>query len=219
MHKVVCICDLVPRIETRTRLVVIMHQLEARKTTNTGHLALRCLPNSEKVVRGQHEPLSQAPLWPETHQPVLLFPAPGAQPMHVYAAGDKPVALIVPDGTWSQAARARKRIPCLEGVPAAIVASDGPSLYRLRTANEPGQVCTLEAIALALEVLEGSRGSKVRLQLEHLLRVMVERTLWTRGALAPSEVTGGIPAGARVDRPWELADLDPADGSSETKPD
>src|ERR1700690_2500049 len=47
-----CLCDLIPRIETRTRVVLVLHQLEDRKTSNTGRLAHRCLPNSEIVIRG-----------------------------------------------------------------------------------------------------------------------------------------------------------------------
>jgi DTW domain-containing protein YfiP len=47
-----CLCDLIPRIETRTRVVLVLHQLEDRKTSNTGRLAHRCLSNSEIVIRG-----------------------------------------------------------------------------------------------------------------------------------------------------------------------
>lgn len=47
-----CLCALIPRIDTRTRVVLVLHQLENNKTSNTGRLALRCLPNSEIVMRG-----------------------------------------------------------------------------------------------------------------------------------------------------------------------
>lgn len=207
MHQNVCICGLIPRIETQTHLVLVLHQLETKKPTNTGVLATRCLPNSRIVVRGQHQPVPNETLWPDTHEPVLLFPTEDARPLADVVAerlpGSKPLALVVPDGTWSQASRARRRIPCLSQIQAVTVAADGPSIYRLRTANEPGQVCTLEAIALAFEHLERARGPLVRQQLHTMLRIMVERTLWTRGELQASEVTGGIPAGARPDRPWE----------------
>ncbi len=202
MHLNVCICALEPRIETQTHVVLILHQLEARKPTNTGCLATRCLPNSRVVLRGQHEPLPEGPLWPETHQPLLLFPTEEARPVSDFVPSDRPFALVVPDGTWTQAARARRRVPCLTQIPAITINTSGPSIYRLRTANEEGQVCTMEAIALALQTLEGDRGPQVRAQLERILRVMIERTLWTRGRLSAAEVTGGIPAGARPDAPW-----------------
>jgi len=208
MHLAVCICSLVPRIETKTHLVLILHQLEVSKTTNTGRLATRCLPNSRIVIRGQGEPVPNETLWPATHQPILLFPCEGAQPLERVMARQpvdaKPFALIVPDGTWTQASRARRRIPCLTQIPAVTITSDGPSMYKLRTANEPGQVCTMEAIALAMEQLEGSNGANVRNQLQRILHTMVDRTMWTRGRLTAAEVTGGIPAGARTDQPWAV---------------
>ena len=41
MHRSLCICGLLPRIETRTRLLFVVHQLEAVKPTNTGLVAAR----------------------------------------------------------------------------------------------------------------------------------------------------------------------------------
>ena len=198
----VCICALEPRVQTQTHVVLILHQLEARKPTNTGCLATRCLPNSRVVMRGQHEPVPEGPLWPDTHQPLLLFPTEDARPVTHYVPSERPFALVVPDGTWTQAARARRRVPCLANIPALTINAAGASIYRLRTANEPGQVCTMEAIALALEALEGPAGPQVRARLERILRIMIERTLWTRGRLNATEVTGGIPPGARSDAPW-----------------
>ena len=57
-----CLCGLIPRIETRTRVVVVLHQLEDHKPSNTGRLAHRCLPNSEIVIRGDPERARQVHL-------------------------------------------------------------------------------------------------------------------------------------------------------------
>ena len=61
MHMSLCICALFPRIETRTRLVLVIHRYEDRKPTNTGRLGAECLVNSDVVVRG-HEGQPSAPL-------------------------------------------------------------------------------------------------------------------------------------------------------------
>ena len=53
MHRSVCICALLPRLETRTRVVLLMHQLEVDKPTNTGVVAARCLVNCATVYRGR----------------------------------------------------------------------------------------------------------------------------------------------------------------------
>jgi DTW domain-containing protein YfiP len=61
MHRGQCLCSLVPLVPTRTRVVLVLHSLESHKTTNTGRLALRCLPNSALVMRGQRDARPQAP--------------------------------------------------------------------------------------------------------------------------------------------------------------
>ena len=71
---------------------------------------------------------------------------------------------------------------------------DGPpSSYRLRAIGLPGRLSTLEAIARALGVLEGPAPEAA---LERALRLVVERTLWTRGCL-PREAVEALPEGAR----------------------
>ena len=53
LHRTLCLCALIPRLVTRTKVVLVMHDLELRKPTNTGTLAARCLPNSSVLVRGR----------------------------------------------------------------------------------------------------------------------------------------------------------------------
>jgi DTW domain-containing protein YfiP len=206
MHRSLCLCAELPSLSTRTRLVLVLHQLEARKTTNTGRIAALCLPGSRIVVRGRADRAvaEQEPpplLWEEGTQPILLFPHESARPIEAWRGSLAPVTLIVPDGTWSQAIRARKRIAGLAEVPCAVL-PDASSLaaarYRLRHDRRPDRISTLAAIAIALGVLEGAI---VQQALERALAMMVERTLWTNGRIRSSDVTGGIPEGARPHDP------------------
>jgi DTW domain-containing protein YfiP len=187
---------LIPRIETRTRLVLVIHRYEDRKPTNTGRLATECLVNSEVIVRGHEaQPSTSLPFAPET-QPVFLFPHEDAVPIERFAASSLPVTLIVPDGSWRQASKVRNRVPGMRDVPCVSLLRGAPSTYRLRVdAHEEG-LATIEAIARALHVLEGERGDSVKRELDLVFRAMVERTLWARGAGEAADVTGGIPAGA-----------------------
>jgi DTW domain-containing protein YfiP len=73
------------------------------------------------------------------------------------------------------------------------------SSYRLRHDRRPDRVSTIEAVALALRILEGPAAAD---PLERIFRIMVDRTLWTNGRLATGEVTGGIPAGVRSHDPF-----------------
>lgn len=193
MHGSLCVCDLVPTLTTRTRLVLVIHRAEARKTTNTGKLAAMCLVNSGIVVRG-HEDRPTPPFAADpSTQPVLLFPHEDAVPLEGFARSDKPITLIVPDGTWRQASKVRARVPGLRELPCARLPLEEPSIYRLRSEAHEHGLATIEAVARAMGILEGPR---VRAAIEHVFRAMVDRTLWSRGDLESAEVTGGVPAGA-----------------------
>ena len=192
-----CVCPLLPSppLVTRTRLILVLHKDEERKPTNTGRLAAACLAASELVVRGREgEPDRPLELGP---RPILLFPDPDATPLErVVADGDGPVTLIVPDGTWRQAQRVRSRVPGLAAVPCALLPPGEPTRYRLRHEPRPGGLATAEAIARALGLLEGRQ---VEAAITRVLRAMVERTLWSRGALDARDVVDGIPPGVTRD--------------------
>jgi DTW domain-containing protein YfiP len=177
--------------------VLVIHRYEDRKPTNTGRLAAECLVNSEIVLRG-HEDMPSAPIaWGEAAQPLLLFPHEDAVPLSDYAASPRPVTLIVPDGTWRQASKVRKRVPGLDGVPCVTLPAGPPSLYRLRAEAHATGLATIEAIARAIGIVEGPEvGPAVQQSIESVFLAMVERTLWTRGDVETAEVTGGIPEGA-----------------------
>jgi DTW domain-containing protein YfiP len=191
LHQSLCMCALIPRVETRTRVALVIHRLEARKTTNTGRLATLCLPNSVVVERGhEHAPSTLAP--DLLLGAALLFPHPDAIPLG--ALDPAPRTLIVPDGTWRQASKMRQRVAGLRDIPCVSLPPDVPSAYRLRSEAHPHGLATIEAIARALGVLDGL---EVRRALERALQIMVERTLWARGLLQTDDVTGGIPAGVK----------------------
>jgi len=198
MHCSLCLCALIPRLETRTRLVLVIHRDEERKPTNTGLLATRCLPNSELHVRGlPNQPAPRFSVDPAT-QPLLLFPHEHATPIVEFAGSARPITLIVPDGTWRQASKVAQRMAGLRDVPCASLPRDVPSTYRLRAEVHTNRLATLEAIARAMGILEGAH---VRDGLERIFQIMVERTLWLRGTMPSEDVTGGIPERAILHDP------------------
>ena len=205
MHRSLCICALLPRIATRTRVVVVLHQLEARKPTNTGALAAKCLENSVVVYRGRAPGGATAD--PLDHQlssetdPLLLYPHPSATPLGAWRGADKPITLIVPDGTWPQAARTCRRLRAFADFHCVSLPAPGVAADRLRDSARPDRLATLEAVALALGILEGPT---VRDALMRMYRIMTERTLWTNGRVSAAGVTGGIPAGVRSHDPLKL---------------
>jgi DTW domain-containing protein YfiP len=210
MHASLCVCALIPspRLDTRTRVVLFIHRGEDRKSTNTGRLATECLANSEVFVRGHRAHPSEPFTRHGASQPVLLFPHEGARPLADFAAKTAgPMTLVVPDGTWRQASKVRRRVPGVSELPCVWLPATATSMYRLRTESREAGLATLEAIARALGILEGLH---VQHALERVFRAVVERTLWARGAVATEDVTGGIPDGA--------ARHDPRSGLARNRP-
>lgn len=193
LKPVLCICDRLLRVETRTHVAFVTHKMEHAKSTNTGRLARACLPNSSVTLFGNDlPPLPDMP-WPAGHRPFVLFPLRGA-PVTTSALldGDGPPALVVLDGTWRQANRWRKRFLTAR-VPFVVPPLGPPSVYRLRTERTDETLSTLEAVARALAAIEG-RGD-IEDSLVVALRLFQDRTLWARGALSRDAVFGGLPDG------------------------
>jgi DTW domain-containing protein YfiP len=176
-----CLCDQIPRIEIATKVVIIVSKREFLVPTNTGRLASLALSNSVTLIRGDLErPYNLADHLPIGHRPMLLYPAPEAAVLTPEFMKDfgKPCTLIVPDGNWRQANKMRRRDPIMESLPIVKVAPGDVTKYKVRRESQQEGLATIEAIARALGVIEGS---DVKNKLESLLEVMVTRTLASRG--------------------------------------
>jgi DTW domain-containing protein YfiP len=154
LHAVACLCAELPRLAVRTRVVVLMHRAEARKSTNTGRLVPRLLEGAEIRVRGDEGAPPRAPL--PSGSRLLLFPEPGARLLSAADAVGEPVVLLVPDGNWNQARRVGRRDDDARGAEVVALPPGPPSRYGLRRSPREGTVSTLEAVARALGVLEGA---------------------------------------------------------------
>jgi len=191
-----CICARIPRIALGTRLRVLMHRRELALTTNTAQLACLALPNSDlQVIGNPGAPLDFEELAPQASDSVLLYPSEDAFELNERTARElpRPLALIVPDGSWHQARRIAHRVEALSHVRRAKLAPGCASVYRLRHAAHEKHLSTFEAISRALGFLEGP---EVQRELDQLFLTMVERRLWSRGQLHVSQCSTGIPEAA-----------------------
>ncbi|MFO0747530.1 MAG: tRNA-uridine aminocarboxypropyltransferase [Myxococcota bacterium] len=181
MHAERCICALVPELRTTTRLALVAHRRELRKTTNSGTLAVRCLGAAARIFswgdEGTH--IDPAELVPDGYQGFVLSPA-GSGPLDLerLAADGRPVVVVVPDGTWRQANKMAVRIPALAALPRYGLPPGPPSRYRLRLEHREDGLATFEAIARAFGLLEGPA---VQAAMEALFEAMVRGTLASRG--------------------------------------
>jgi DTW domain-containing protein YfiP len=169
-----------------TRVCLVVHVNELKRSSNTGRLALRALVNSEMRVRGEtREPLDLSDLLTDRYRTFLFYPSADAVELdHDLVAQDgKPIQLIVPDGSWRQASKVRHRHPELKNVPKVKIGAPNLSKFRLRAQHKPEGMATLQAIAHALGVIEGDL---VKAELMKLYDAKVEQTLRARGLLRGS---------------------------------
>ncbi|NMY05786.1 DTW domain-containing protein [Pseudomonas sp. WS 5059] len=148
-----CLCALIPRLDSRTRVLLLQHPSEVNHALNTARLAALGLVNAQLVVGEIFEDL-QTLLNPPGYQARLLFPAEDAQPLQAYSPSSQPLLLVVPDGTWRKARKLLHLNPLLAALPRVTLAEGAVSRYRLRKAPGPGALSTVEAIVQALQVLE-----------------------------------------------------------------
>ena len=197
IRKPLCFCSFIPKIALATRVTILMHTCEEVLTTNTARLAAKALTNSEVRIHGRRDERILTGSFVEPGRiPLLLYPSPVAVELtsEYVSQFEHPFNLIVPDSNWRQTTKFVRREPSLRGIPHVKLTQGIPSEYRLRTQRNVYHLCTMEAIARAIGILESIDAQK---SLETLLRVLVERTLWSRGRINASEcLTAGIPAEA-----------------------
>jgi DTW domain-containing protein YfiP len=198
MHLPLCVCDEVAAARaqlpplTRGRILIPMHAAERKLPTNTARFALAVIPGTEIRMRGfPGRPMDTRGFIEEGRETLYLFPAADAEEL---APVEGPYTLIVPDGSWRQARKiatrealfreSRDRIRFVKLPPGP------PSGYHLRRETEAHHVCTFEAIARALGVLEGP---EVRRTLEAVFDLMIERSRWARGHVKTEECRTPIP--------------------------
>lgn len=144
-----CLCALIPTLDSRTRVLVLQHASEASHALNTARLAVLGLRQAQLRIGECFEDDCA-----DSEPSYLLFPGEGAVPISTLAGAERPIRLIVPDGTWRKARKIQHVNPWLASLPRVTLPDGLTSRYRLRKAPMPGALSTIEAIVAALEILE-----------------------------------------------------------------
>lgn len=190
-----CICEALPSVVTRTRIVIVRHARELVKPSGTARIAALALPGAEIIeyrdeqgdtpawVRALH-PDPERVLGPDAvaerlralPSPHLLFPTGRTSRV-------APPTLVILDGTWRQARQMFRRIPGVPALPTVSLDSTAASVARLRNAFRAEERSTLEAIADAIAMLEGE---DVAAPLHALNERFVRDSLRSRGRMRPA---------------------------------
>lgn len=181
---------MVPRIELNTRVCLVIHRRELKRSSNTGLLAVRALVNSEIRIRGEgRDTLDLKDLLTSQYRTFLFYPSDDAIELNkeLVVQERTPIQLIVPDGTWRQARKIRSRHHELKDVQRVKISTPNNSVFQLRAQSRPEGMATLQAIAQGLGMIEGDL---VGAQLMKLYHTKIERTLTGRGLLKGNQGWG-----------------------------
>ncbi|MBT4790434.1 MAG: DTW domain-containing protein [Halobacteriovoraceae bacterium] len=188
LHLDLCLCSLIPILNLKTKVSMVIHHKELKRTSNTGQLALKSLINSNLRVRGlKDSPLELGDLLTDEYETLLLFPSSNAEVLTPELAQNikKKIQIIVPDGNWRQASKVNTRYKELANIKRVKVARVGTDPYHLRAETTQDGMATLQAIAYALGAIEGE---EVQDQLLKLYDEKLVRTLVGRGKLPLSSI-------------------------------
>ena len=204
-----CTCDMLPPVETRLTVQVLIHRLEQCRPSSTGKLVDRAVAGAACHVYQRGNRYFEATGYPaDALEPGrelwVLHPSgdPMPEPAATEAAGPQPPpAVLLLDGSWRQAgemlASMQGRGRCVR-LPAT--ATSEPSRYWLRDQAKPEQLCTAEALMGVLKTVgEPEAAQKLRLHFE----LHVYATLLVRGhrelaerylgySPLPTEATGAL---------------------------
>jgi DTW domain-containing protein YfiP len=191
LHVPLCMCADIQPLALSTRVVVFRHRKEVHKPTNTGRLVSLAIDQGELRLFGERDiELDTHGLVDPARRTLLLYPSAGSTLLAHDPQDDRPVTLIVPDSDWRRAQKLATREARLSGIERVHLPVGPPSMYRLRRHPDPRFLATFEAVARALGILEGA---DVQARLEHMFRLMVERTLYSRGQISAERMLGGLP--------------------------
>ncbi|WBA14825.1 tRNA-uridine aminocarboxypropyltransferase [Salinivibrio proteolyticus] len=176
-----CICHCYWPLESQLQCVLVMHENEAARQSNTGKLVKAALPHTQiEIWQRKQPPQALLDSWARGDvSPWLLFPSDDAVPadrlfadaVRSISCADRsvsraPLQFVVLDATWQQARKMLNKSPWLHRLPRVSLPSTAASQYTLRRNQPPGHLCTSEAVSALLR----SQGDvNAATQLDHFL--------------------------------------------------
>jgi DTW domain-containing protein len=155
-----CLCPSLPPMETRTRIVLLMHPKEFRhQKCTTGRLTCLNLANSEIIpgVSFDAIPRVRSLIDDPRNYPVLLYPGENAVSMRdggfaASAPRDRRLVVFLIDATWHCARTIARESPSLMRLPRLRIEPEAPSRFTIK--RQPAAWC-LSTIEATHEVLLG----------------------------------------------------------------
>lgn len=196
LRQEICICSILPTVQTRAEFLILRHIREAKSTSNTGRMVALAMPNSRIISCGGGTRIGLSALDEESlgaPGTYLLWPDGSAAQSDMLKM-IPPARVVVLDATWRQARRLYSRTPMLQSIPQLVLPMPTRRRDRLREPHRPDGMSTIEAVAAALAILEGTDAAE---PLERLYDEVVRRALTLRSPCAMEQQT---PCGSRSEK-------------------
>ncbi|WP_028864533.1 tRNA-uridine aminocarboxypropyltransferase [Psychromonas aquimarina] len=153
-----CICAIKKTVASDSAFLLIMHDNEILKPSNTGRLIADLIPDTFAYTWSRTQPdaallaLLKNPQW----FPVVIFPAEYSRPERVLSeykapADNKRPLFILLDGSWAQAKKIFHKSPYLNNFPVLSFSPETLSRYLVRKAVKDNQLATAEVAGRVLE--------------------------------------------------------------------
>ncbi|MFP6848867.1 MAG: tRNA-uridine aminocarboxypropyltransferase [Pseudomonas sp.] len=160
-----CLCAWRPKVATQAGMLLLMHDVEPLKPTNTGWLIADLVADTfayrwfRTEVESEILALLSDPQW----QPYLVFPGEFVTPERVVTEvameeGKRPLFILL-DATWTEARKMFRKSPYLESLPVLSLQPEHLSRYRLRRSKRNDHFCTAEVAAMCLELAGEQRAA------------------------------------------------------------
>ncbi|WP_133407924.1 DTW domain-containing protein [Parashewanella tropica] len=145
-------------------IILLTHQREVSKKTNTGALVVEELGTKASVVvwertNPDHKVLQHI----EKGTAALLYPTEDSQ---VVSKESDFETYIVLDGTWQEAQKMYNKSPYLKALPKVKIETSAQSIYQLRRNQRQNGLCTAESV---IELLKAKGSSTAADQLQSKL--------------------------------------------------
>lgn len=173
-----CVCADLSTFSIQTNVSLIVHVSELKLTSNTAQFVEKNLPDRAEIfIRGRmNDTFVADPILARSGRALFLFPDENSVELNAefVANNPGPYHLIVPDGSWTQAKRVKKREERFDSIPTVRLPAGIVGEYKLRKAPQPEWVSTYEAVAYALGILESKACE------EHMMKFFRK---WVRATL------------------------------------
>ncbi len=152
------------------------------RPTNTGRMAAHVWSPSVIVPYAVHgQRANETELTRPGHDYLLLYPRPGARKLSadmLQPAPGRELTLVVPDGSWRQAAHMTRRWPSLRSMPCVALPPGPPGAWDIRRPLHPHQLCTLEAVIRVIALFGEAEAAQ---RLQETLAMMNQGMRFMRG--------------------------------------